>query len=201
MAKTRINASELARRTGMPASTIKKIRNRSNPNPTLTTLIGLARYFSITVSQLVGDETLPPAKLEEIGRENAKTKRYLPLLSWKEVITWPHNNHRSFTTIENKYSENAYALRVDEDDWGALTKGTILIIDPTATIEHRDFVVVYKEGQEAPSLKQILYDEGQMYLKPIVPGYHMTLFTPQHRSLGVMMEYQKHIKNKILPVQ
>ena len=58
MTKNVLNASELARSTGLPASTIKKIRNHDNPNPTLATLRPLAQYFSISLSQLIGDEPL-----------------------------------------------------------------------------------------------------------------------------------------------
>ena len=62
MVEVHISADELARRTGIPASTIKKIRNNNSPNPTLNTLLPLAEYFAVSLGQLVGDEPLPESR-------------------------------------------------------------------------------------------------------------------------------------------
>ena len=56
MAEARINAEALSRHISLPASTIKKVRNNNDSNPTLSTLTPLANYFSLTISQLIGDE-------------------------------------------------------------------------------------------------------------------------------------------------
>ncbi len=196
MAEIRISADELARRTGLPASTIKKIRNRYNPNPTLATLLPLAQFFSVTLGQLAGDEPLSESRIKGIYKENVKTLRHIPVLSWSEVIEWPNLDSKSQTTIttEHEYSKNAYALLVEEDDWENLAKGTALIIDPALEAEHRDFVINHKDGHLLPSLKQILYDEGQIYLKPVVQGYKITAFTSEHRILGVVTEYKKYLR-------
>lgn len=187
MAKARINASELARKTDLPASTINKIRNRDNSNPTLLTLIPLANYFSMTVSQLVGDESLSGISL---------CARRLPLITWEEAVSWPNIDKENFSLldIQNKYGENAYALKVEEEGWEGFARDSFLIIDPIVPAEHRDFVIVHKIGQKNSSLKQILYDEGQSYLKPVMTGYKLTECTDQHKILGVVMEYRKQLK-------
>ena len=59
MALERLSSSALARKTGVHATNIKRIRNNEQANPTVTTLLPLARYFSISLSQLIGDEVLP----------------------------------------------------------------------------------------------------------------------------------------------
>jgi SOS-response transcriptional repressor LexA len=199
MAEIHISADELARRTGLPASTIKKIRNRYNPNPTLATLLPLAQFFSVTLGQLAGDEPLSDIRVKGIYKEPTVILRHIPLLSWDEAIVWPNADPKSRTSIstEHEYSKNAYALMVEEDDWENLTRGTILIVDPALKAEHRDYVINYMEGHTLPSLKQILYDEGQIYLKPVVQGYNISAFTAKHRILGVVMEYKKHLKNTV----
>jgi SOS-response transcriptional repressor LexA len=196
MAEVHISADELARRTGLPASTIKKIRNRYNPNPTLTTLLPLARYFLVTLGQLVGNEPLPAERIKGIYLENVDVMRHVPILSWLESLDSSHVKTQSHATIttEHDYSQQVYALIVEEDDWENLVKGTALIIDPTLTAEHRDFALVYKEGQSVPTLKQILYDEGQIYLKSVVQGYNIVLLTPEHKILGVVVEYKKQLR-------
>jgi len=191
MAQTRVNASELARQTGVPASTIKKIRSHSDVNPTLATLIPLARKFSITVSQLVGDIELSTNHQSSPGYD------FLPLLTWEEAATWPNicKTHTVFSRIKNwEYSKQSFALPIDEDNWEGFVKGSMIIIDPETTIEHRDFAIVHKAGMSVPSLRQILHDDGNIYLKPVVRDYKINLLTSQHQFIGAVVEIKKKLK-------
>ena len=205
MTEMHISADELARRTGLPASTIKKIRNRYNPNPTLATLLPLAQFFSVPLGQLVGDEPLSKNRIREPHQQTIDTIRYIPILTWEESINWPSTitqPHTSITT-EYEYSTNAFALIVEEIDWDNLAKGTALLIDPSLKTEHRDFVLVYKKGQQSPTLKQALYDEGQLYLKSMLYGNNIVAFTSEHQLLGIVVEYKKHLKKvtKIIEIE
>ena len=101
---------------------------------------------------------------------------------------------RSTITTEHRYSKNAYALLVEEDNWENLAKDTALLIEPAFEVEHRDFIIVHKSGQKIPTLKQALFDEGQMYLKPLTQGYNIAALTPEHKILGIVVEYKKHLK-------
>lgn len=196
MTEAGVSADELGRRTNLPSSTIKKIRNRYNPNPTLSTLLPLAQYFSVTLGQLVGDEPLPELRIKGLYQVILETLSHIPLISWKEAITWPSTINQQHLTIstEHHYSEKAYALLVEEDGWENLAQGTALLIDPILHADHRDFVIVLKDEQQLPTLKQVLYDEGQLYLKPVIRGYNIIQFTPEHKILGVVVEYKKHLK-------
>jgi SOS-response transcriptional repressor LexA len=200
MAEVHISADELGRRTGVPASTIKKIRNRYNPNPTLTTLLPIARYFSLTLGQLVGDESLPTERAGGLPKANQEGATLIPILSWEQAIGCPRIQTEIPSlsiTSEHAYSQDAYALIVEEDDWGSFAKDTVLIIEPFLTVEHRDYAVVYKEGQQSPTLRQILYDEDQLYLKPLVQGYNIAPYTVEHRILGIVAEYKKQLRKTI----
>jgi SOS-response transcriptional repressor LexA len=196
MAEVHISADELGRRTGIPASTIKKIRNRYNPNPTLTTLLPLAQFFSITLGQLVGDEDLPVTRIKGLYQPSINKATHLPIISWQESICWPDTKLVNHTTVSTEYvyDKNAFALLVEEANWENFAQGTALLIDPTLSPEHRDFVITHKAGQSNPTLKQILYDEGEMYLKPVILGYNIAQFSPDHRIIGIVVEYKKHLK-------
>jgi len=200
MTEARLNAEELSRRIGLPASTIKKIRNNNDQNPTLSTLTPLAKYFSLTISQLVGEEPFPESRIKGSYKVNYQALKHIPLISWQEAIIWPTQNKalRPTITTENLYSDEAYALMVEEDDWENLAKDTALIVDPGLEVEHRDFVIVYKIGQITPTLKQVLFDEGQIYLKPLTHMYNIVTFTSDHIILGVIVEYKKHLKKQFL---
>lgn len=195
MAKTRLNASELARRTGVPASTIKKIRNNNNPNPTLTTLIPLAQSFSISVSQLVGDLEMLPLHQIHTSQAASKTNKCIPLLDWEQIVNWPEVNEvQTVSAIQNEYGEHTYGVMVSDDDWNGFTKGSILIVDPAATPGHHDYVLVHKEGQAKPTLRQLIYDEGNIYFKPVINGCNVSPNSPQHRLCGVVMECRRFLK-------
>jgi len=196
MGELRISAEELSRRIGIPASTIKKIRNHSDANPTLSTLMPLAKYFSLTVSQLIGDEALPASRIKGNYQIESKARSKIPLLKWEEAVNHSSVAKQDRYTVSSDYaySEQAFALLVEEDNWENLAVGTELIIDPVIKAEHRDFVIVHKAGQKIPALKQVLFDEGNIYLKPVTPVYQITIATPEHTFLGTVVEYKKYLK-------
>lgn len=182
MANARINASELARKTGVPASTIKKIRNDDNPNPTLTTLIPIARHFNATLSELVGDIPL------QWNQPTAST--YLPLLTWATATEWPHDQ-AEMSKISNEYHKDSFALIIEEDHWEGFPKGSVIIIDPSERPQHRQYVLVHKEGASIPALRQIIHDDDQRYLKPVMTGFEISPLTPQHRIIGTVVEVRQ----------
>lgn len=196
MTEGRLNAEELSRRTGLPASTIKKIRNHVDSNPTLSTLSPLSQYFSLTISQLVGDEPFPKTRMSGAYQLDTNKLFHIPLINWQTAIHWLgaiDHSHPTITT-EHKYSKQAYALLVEEENWENLAKDTALLVEPTLDAEHRDFVIVHKVGQKTPTLKQILIDDEQIYLKPVTQGYNIAIFTPEYKILGVIVEYKKHLR-------
>lgn len=198
MQEAHLNAEELSRRTGLPASSIKKIRNNDQINPTLSTLAPLAKYFALTISQLIGDEPFPKSRLKGAYQIDIDVFCHLPLISWEEAINWPQTIKTFHPTIatEYAYSQSAYGLSVEEESWENLTKGTLLLIDPEVQVEHRDFIIVYKSGQKAPTLKQALYDDGQIYLKPLIEGYQIISLSIDHTILGTVIEYKKQLKKQ-----
>lgn len=188
MEKARINSSELARKTGVPASTIKKIRKHANANPTLTTLLPIAQNFAISVSQLIGDE------MSLAGIINTPAS-HLPLLSWHEAAKWPHNADEviNFTAILNSDGRSRFALTIPDENWEGFLAQALIIIDMQAVPLHRDYVLVAHE-QHTPVLRQYLIDDGHVYLRPVVQGFQMSLLTQKHRIIGTVIEQRKHLK-------
>lgn len=199
MTEIPISADELARRTGIPSSTIKKIRNSDNPNPTLSTLLPLSQFFQITLGQLVGDEPIPSERIKGVYQTPAAALYSVPLIFWHHAINWPSITEppAKMITTEFSYSRHVFALCVEESDWENLSKGTILIIDPAIKPIHRDFIIVYKSQQQIPTLKQALFDEDQLYLKSVVASYQIAPHTQEHQILGVVVEYKKHLRTSL----
>jgi SOS-response transcriptional repressor LexA len=189
---------DLARELNLPQPTIHRLVTGKSTRPYKSSLMPIAEFFGITMDQLLGDEPLPGflGKNDNVG--NYETILHIPILSWQEAITWPSTNKQTHSTIttEYEYSQNAYALFVEEDGLENLTRGTALLVDPVLKPEHRDFVIVHKSGQIIPTLKQILFDDGQMYLKPLIQGYNITVFTTEHTILGIVLEFKKHLRKR-----
>lgn len=164
ISETRLNASELARRTGIPASSIKKIRNNDHPNPTLTTLIPLANFFAITISQLIGET---PLNLEQAKTPSSQPQ--IPIISWSETATWPKltDTPRAFAAADRIY-QNAFGLIIEENLGEHFRKNSLLIIDSNAQPQSHDYVLTLKNPQTKPSIKQILIEDEHVFLKSLL---------------------------------
>src|SRR5580704_4784010 len=110
MARSRINSSELARLTGLPATTIKRIRNNEQSNPTVSTLLPIAKYFSMTISELLACEG------GFIGNISPKVcgLKLIPLLSWRECAQFASLDYTKINQtvpIEKNVSDRSFSLR------------------------------------------------------------------------------------------
>lgn len=202
MSEAHISAEELSRRIGISSSIIRKIRTDENTNTTLSTLTALAEYFCLSISQLAGDEPFPENRQKGSYKFNPTRLKFIPIISWEEIVKWQTshgtNKERPLIATEHEYSDNAYALIVSEEDWENLAKDTALLVDPDVQPAHRDFIIVSKDEQNTPTLKQILFDEDLAYLKPLTANYKITQLAKEHKIFGVVMEYKKHLKNALV---
>ena len=58
ISNAKISENELARRTGIAQQIINRILLGENQNPKILTIIPLAHYFGVSVSQLIGDDEI-----------------------------------------------------------------------------------------------------------------------------------------------
>lgn len=154
MKRGRVTTNTLARQTNIPASTIKKLRNSSNINPTLSTLIPIADYFSLSIERILYDDF----SVNAMGLIVKPDIYQLPVISWEESILWPQSNdifrHKKIIT-EQKFSEQAFALFLNNNDHSLLPGNSFLLIEPTMQAVNNDLVLVYVP-ESIPVLKQLL---------------------------------------------
>lgn len=186
MAKARINSSELARATGLPATTIKRIRNNEQCNPTISTLAPIAQHFSISMSELLGGGVV----VSEGGKA-------LPLLTWAEaplVDTLALNNGQPKIATELHLSKNSYALPVESDELHPFSLGGVILIDRAREAKTLDYVVVVKKGMRQAVLKKLIIEGDERYLKSLVAGINLLPFTNDFQLLGVVAQYKLDLK-------
>ena len=91
MKRYAIEDTELSKETGVPAPTINRLKNNAQMNPTLRNLLPIAKYFKVSVEELVGEES---------GQANSEAK----LVSIDNLMhsSWPENFKLKILT--EKYS-------------------------------------------------------------------------------------------------
>jgi SOS-response transcriptional repressor LexA len=194
-----VDAAELAEHTGIPQTTINRIRSNPKSNPTLSSLIPIASYFSVTVSQLVGDEPLPPHRL--LGEQGAKKRSWssIPLITWDQTTEWQKHSedlkkdaNTQWVYTDVTASDKCFAVSMRGDSMvPRFQEGTLLVLEPSLTPHNRDFVLVLLKGQKEPIFRQIFIDGAESYLKALNTDFkEIKSFEAGHGHiiLGVMTQ-------------
>lgn len=181
-----IDGVRLSKGTGIPTTTINRLRHgMPNSNPTLLTLLPIAEFFSITVSQLIGETSMAAQPIISS----------IPLIPWQEAIKPPNLQHKSHLSVfsENIYSKDAFALIVEEDNYQEISKGTLVLIDPQRAPEQGNIILIFRKTQNNTSLKKLLIEESNMFLQSLVYDKHIEKFSEDDQIIGILVEYKKYL--------
>ncbi len=171
--KTKTSANELARRTGVPSGTIKRIRNNAQPNPTISTLIPLAQHFAVSVSELLGEIPLFQTQ------------------SQVRVVEVPlRASNGQYILTEKQVSAHAFAMFIEEPDLILFPMGACIIVEPARQPKTGDYVLVTKSGcdQTTTFIRKYIEEIDHIYLKPLVKDLMLTILTPDIKVLGVIVQ-------------
>lgn len=107
----------------------------------------------------------------------------VPLISfiqagaWAEIIDNHHpGDAEEWRLTTARVSKNAFALRVQGDSMTSqhglsIPEGSIVVIDPNQHAENGDIVVARLEDSMEATLKKLVIDGNQKFLKPLNPAY------------------------------
>ncbi|PWG61744.1 LexA family transcriptional regulator [Spiribacter halobius] len=117
----------------------------------------------------------------------------IPLIGWDEAGRWRgvHEDTRTEETIiaTRKVSPDAFALRVQDDTNSPdIPRGAIVVVDPDVEPRHEHYVIALLPGSDAPTLKQLIVDGDQQYLRPRNDRYPIQPFPPGGRIIGVVRQ-------------
>lgn len=192
-----IDDAQLARETGIPASTISRMRINSNTNPTASTLRPISKFFSVSISQLLGDEPLPKNRLPGTHHPTCYTSARMPIIKWDWVINWLETRGENITeklqtwiSTEKEVDPNSFALIIPTDSFGlAFRKGSIIMIDPAKPATDGDLILVKNENDPTILLKQMLIDGHETYIRSVNPEIKSLLpLTESYKIIGVVFE-------------
>ncbi|MGF1741777.1 helix-turn-helix transcriptional regulator [Vibrio profundum] len=181
MLQADIDSQELSQHTSLTISSINRLRSAAScANPTVTTLAPIANYFGVSIENLIGDSLGGATYTGDINITSA-TLIQVPVIKLDEVIAWSDGfvtrEYAKWVNTELAVGDRAFAIESGADDLvNHIHKDhTIHIIDLDAEINHYDYALVTeKTNQKKPSLRQVLMDGDDIYLKPMMEGLNIT---------------------------
>lgn len=187
-----INTPQLHKHTGIPLSTLKRLRLNKENNPTLASLIPIAQYFHISVDQLIG---INPLKKQD----SVQNEITVPIIEWEDITHKQKDKYKksfpSSPVSDIKLSSDNYALLIKEQQWSNFLPGSLLIIDPNLTPKNRDFLIIHEEKLALPKLYQLLMFKNKPYLKKSDSISEIISFTTNYRNLGVVIQIRMNYKD------
>lgn len=195
-----IDATELAEQTGLPNSTISRLRSSSPEcSPNLSSLIPIADFFCISISQLIGEE--PINKIHTKFKPNKIKRSYIPVLNSETILQYLNSKDEIETplvSIDHSVSEKTFAYFLQGNAMEPhFPDKSLLIIDPSLEIENLDHILVIPSGKKLPIFRQVLIDGEEKYIRALNPAFNefIKLTPDSHTIIGVMIESRRNFKD------
>lgn len=181
-------------------ATIKRLRDAQGyTQQQLAKAVGVSH---VTISQWEGGITTPKAKympnLAKALRVSVNSlmssdisniepgpsvRGKVPLISWIQAGNWlemelTDYDYTNFYEHTANVGPRAFALRVIGDSMTSangrsIPEGSIVVADPDISAEHGKVVIARLDESGATTLKQLVIDGDQKYLKPFNESYRM----------------------------
>lgn len=181
------NAYDLANASGIPQPTIHRILSGEQDDPRSNTVKKLAHALGITETQLRGiDDYIDGTVVSEtLSLPCPEVIERLPVINWIQAGNWTEiiDQHDPGDTTEEwrpttvKVSKNAYAIRIEGDSminpngYPSLPPGAIVIVEPHRQPRNGDIVIARLENSMEATIKKLVVDGQQKFLKPLNPQY------------------------------
>ena len=179
---------------GIPQQVINRLLNNQNKNPTINTLSAIADYFSITISQLLGEEELP-AKLMLAKSSNKKMQK-IPLLEFKDLPFDPNHVIKKNILLDLPSSKTIFALLNSDDSMEPkFSIHSTLIFDTSLSPKHGNYVLVFNKKKKAAFFRQLWIQQSIAYTKCLHLKYddaNLTKLDEQSNVIAVLIQSQTH---------
>lgn len=130
-------------------------------------------------------------------------KGRVPLISWVQAGEWSEiiNNFlpgeaEEWRLTAANVSKNAFSLRVKGDSmtnpYGtpSIPDGSIIIVDPNVQHQNKSIVVARLEDNSEATLKMLVVDGNQQFLKPLNPAYPIIAINGNCHIVGTAVKVE-----------
>jgi SOS-response transcriptional repressor LexA len=195
----RLSESELARQTNIDQSVVHRLANNKTKNPKLDTLTALAKHFSISISQLIGDDLLLQGFWGKLQKN--KLIKAIPILNLDTIENWldkkeTQKEQLDFIVTDLNLGENFYATQIQDSTMlPQLNEGTYLIVSPEIVSKNKDIVIFRKQNSQQAGVRQLFIDNEDKYLKSFNPDFKTIMLEPGDRLLGTVVQARSNYKD------
>jgi len=182
-----LTAVRLAKNIGASSESINKLRSGSLKNPTLKMLLGITKFFGISIENLVYDNLQ-----EKMEGPLANIKvTCLPIISWQDIQNWPTSQARGYVVSDGLDNKSCFALEI-EHEYGEFASSSRVIVDTKLKPYGNSYVIVKNVGQNQFHIKRFIIDDVP-YLQSIITGVNNTskYIESEQQIYGVIIAYQK----------
>lgn len=193
-----MTVSELSRHTGIVQPVIYRMTTGETDNPKLSSLLPIANYFDVNISQLIGEE---PLSDDEKKNQQANPSA-IPLLTWHQAHRYEEETLKQPKNIMTiGLSEFAFALVMTDTSMEPMfQRGSLLIFDPLVAPQDRSFVLVSLQSTQTTVFRQLIVDINERYLKPLNPDlnlFKMRLLDKQDITIACLVESRNYHHNPL----
>ena len=195
MTECGIIEAELARQTGLPQTTINRLLLSESLDPRANTLIPIAKFFGVTVGQLLGIEPINPNRIMgTVNLTNKSAWSIIPIIGWDKAQSWVFqqnsitpNNHADWITTEKDISKDSFGLKTLNFMEPRFKRGSTVIIDPHHEYQDGNFVIISINNAEA-TVRRVLKDGADIYLRKLYGSEEPTQKLSSDVIIGTIVE-------------
>ena len=155
MHKHALTIETLAQELDLSVSTINRLLVGSNVDPKVSTLKPIAKFFGVTIDELVGERpiNLKPGDDHE-GFDHKHALVQVPIIHWEQVKdaesrvpTLNFELWSNWTVVSDEVGEHSYALIVNQSSLPPpFYSRTVIVIDPKKKPKDSDYVLILHEN-------------------------------------------------------
>jgi len=166
---------ELSRCVGISDTAIRFIVKGMTKHPSVGSLEKIASHFDVSIGFLLGEEKLaPPEKLTPKITTQTFNERRVPVLRPAQISGWISNKtgflrsaNLNWIVVDSRVHENAFAVIANYPVKTVFPKGSICLVEPREAYSPGEYVLASVSGH-APAVKQIVWEDGKLWLSSIV---------------------------------
>lgn len=193
-----IKDNDLSEATGVPMTTIYRMKIGYTADPRLSTMKAVADYFGVTLGQIIGEE---PLNLDLLHPDKGVTK--VPVVNWEQIATWETVSKEKslpWVLIENAASRKLFALRVNSDEYGEkFPRQALLLVESTETNVYPQYVIVQnKMTQYCMLAKRMRSVSGDCFVHPQNAAMIIPVDIKKHQTMGVVVGVRIDLNESLL---
>lgn len=190
-----LSVSDLAHFTGLPQPTLYHVLSGSTKKPRKKLLDVVARYFNITIEQLVGDAPLPNTIPDPI-KENLNLST-VPIIQWEMLALWPNvpkeGGRVQEILLDKKLARHSFGLVVSKQFvlQPIFPEHALLIFEFGRKPNDRDFIIIRKDKGQKILFNRYLTDIDGDFVKQDLESGNANLLKidySQDTILGTLIE-------------